>query len=154
VAILVECLTDNRNRTAAEIRHLFGRADASLGEPGSVAWMFEKKGVLMVDAGRYSEDDLMPAIDAGAEDLTPEADSIRIVCEPADLRAVRDALEQAGVEVQSTEQSMLPKNTIEVGVDDGRKLLRLLDALDEQDDVDEVHANFDMGAEVMEEAAA
>ena len=110
VAILIECLTDNRNRTAAEIRHIFGRADASLGEPGSVAWMFEKKGVLLVDADRYSEDDLMPAIDAGAEDLAPEGDSIRIVCEATDLRGVRDALEQAGVEVQSTEQSMLPKN--------------------------------------------
>ena len=114
VAILIECLTDNRNRTAADIRHMFSRADASLGEPGSVAWMFEKKGVLLVDAGRYSEDDLMPAIDAGAEDLAAEGDSIRIVCEAADLRAVRDALEQAGVEVQSTEQSMLPKTTVEV----------------------------------------
>jgi YebC/PmpR family DNA-binding regulatory protein len=154
VAILVECLTDNRNRTAADIRHLFGRADASLGEPGSVAWMFEKKGVLMVDGDRYSEDDLMPAIDAGAEDLAPDGDSIRIVCAPADLRAVSEALEQAGVEVQSTEQSMLPKSTVEVDVADGRKLLRLLDALDEQDDVDQVHANFDMRADVMEEAAA
>ena len=96
----------------------------------------------------------MPAIDAGAEDMAPEGDSIRIVCEPADLRAVREALEQAGVEVQSTEQSMLPKTTVEVGADDARKLLRLLDALDEQDDVDQVHANFDMRADVMEEAAA
>ena len=145
VAILIECLTDNRNRTAADIRHMFSRADASLGEPGSVAWMFEKKGVLLVDAERYSEDDLMPAIDAGAEDLAAEGDSIRIVCEPADLRAVREALEQAGVEVQSTEQTMVPK-TVGRGrtPDDARKLLRLLDALDEQDDVDQVHANFDI----------
>ena len=96
VAILVECLTDNRNRTAAEIRHMFSRADASLGEPGSVAWMFEKKGVLLVDAARYSEDDLMPAIDAGAEDLAAEGDSIRITCEAGDLRAVREALERGG----------------------------------------------------------
>ena len=88
VAILIECLTDNRNRTAAEVRHMFSRADASLGEPGSVAWMFEKKGVLLVDGGRYSEDDLMPAIDAGAEDLAAEGDSIRITCEAGDLRAV------------------------------------------------------------------
>jgi len=154
VAILIECLTDNRNRTAADIRHMFSRADASLGEPGSVAWMFEKKGVVLVDAGRYGEEDLMPAIDAGAEDLAPDGDSIRIVCEAADLRAVRDALEQAGVEVQATEQSMLPKTTVEVEAADARKLLKLLDALDEQDDVDQVHANFDMRAEVLEEAAA
>src|SRR5687768_52329 len=154
VAILVEALTDNRNRTAADIRHLFGRADASLGEPGSVAWMFEKKGVLLVDGERYSEDDLMPAIDAGAQDLTIEGDSIRVVCDPGDLRAVLDALEHAGVEVQSTDQSMLPKSTVEVDANEARKLLRLLDALDEQDDVDQVHANFDMRAEVMEEVAA
>jgi YebC/PmpR family DNA-binding regulatory protein len=154
VAILIECLTDNRNRTAADVRHLFSRADASLGEPGSVAWMFEKKGVLLVDGERYTEDDLMAAIDAGAEDLTDEGDSIRIVCEPARLRAVHSALEEAGVEVQSTEQSMLPKSVVEVGTADARKLLRLLDALDEQDDVDQVHANFDIRAEVLEEATA
>ena len=154
VAILVECLTDNRNRTAADIRHIFSRADASLGEPGSVAWMFEKKGVLLVDGERYTEDDLMAAIDAGAEELTSEGDSIRIVCETADLRAVLEALERVGVEVQSTEQSMLPKTTVEVDVNEARKLLKLLDALDEQDDVDQVHANFDIRAEVMEEVAA
>jgi YebC/PmpR family DNA-binding regulatory protein len=154
VAILIECLTDNRNRTAAEIRHLFTRADANLGEPGSVAWMFEKKGVLLVDANRYSEDDLMAAIDAGAEDLSSEGDSIRIVCEPSRLRAVREALEESNVEVQSTEQSMLPRSVVDVGTDDARKLLRLLDALDEHDDVDQVHANFDIKAEVLEEVAA
>jgi YebC/PmpR family DNA-binding regulatory protein len=154
VAILVECLTDNRNRTAAEIRHMFARADASLGEPGSVAWMFEKKGVLLVDASRYGEEDVMPAIDAGAEDVAVEGDSIRIVTDAADLRAVSEALEQAEVEVQSTEQTMLPKTTVEVGPDEARKLLRLLDALDEQDDVDQVHANFDITADVMEEVAA
>jgi YebC/PmpR family DNA-binding regulatory protein len=154
VAILVECLTDNRNRTAAEIRHIFARADASLGEPGSVAWMFEKKGVLLVDAARYGEEDVMPAIDAGAEDVVEEGDSIRIVTDAAGLRAVSEALEQASVEVQSTEQTMLPKTTVAVGPDEARKLLRLLDALDEQDDVDQVHANFDITADVMEEVAA
>jgi YebC/PmpR family DNA-binding regulatory protein len=154
VAILVECLTDNRNRTAAEVRHVFSRADASLGEPGSVAWMFEKKGVVLVDGERYSEDDLIAAIDAGAEDVSSEGDSLRIVCAPADLRAVREALEATGVEVQSTEQSMLPKTTVAVEPQDARKLLRLLDALDDHDDVDQVHANFDMTSEVLEEAAA
>jgi YebC/PmpR family DNA-binding regulatory protein len=154
VAILVECLTDNRNRTAAEIRHLFSRADANLGEPGSVAWMFEKKGVVLVDGERYSEDDLIVAIDAGAEDVSVDGDSLRIVCEAADLRAVRESLEAAGVEVQSTEQSMLPKTTVEVEADEARKLLRLLDALDDHDDVDQAHANFDIRADVLEEVAA
>ena len=154
VAILVECLTDNRNRTAAEIRYLFSRADANLGEPGSVASMFEKKGVVLVDAGRYSEDDLIAAIDAGAEEVTTEGDSLQILCEPAALRAVREALERAGVEVQSTEQSMVPKTVVELGPDDARKLLRLMDSLDDHDDVDQVHANFDIKAEVLEEVAA
>jgi transcriptional/translational regulatory protein YebC/TACO1 len=94
------------------------------------------------------------AIDAGAEDVVTEGDSLRIVCDPADLRAVRESLERAGVEVQSTEQSMLPKTTVELGPDDARKLLRLLDALDDHDDVDQVHANFDIKAEVLEEVAA
>ncbi len=154
VAMLVECLTDNRNRTAAEVRHIFSRADASLGEPGSVAWMFEKKGVVLVDAGRYSEDDLIAAIDAGAEDVAAEGDSLRIVCEPVDLRAVSEALEQAEVEIESAEQVMLPKTSVEVGPTDARKLLRLMDALDEHDDVDQVHANFDIKADVLEEVAA
>jgi YebC/PmpR family DNA-binding regulatory protein len=154
VAILVECLTDNRNRTAAEVRHLFGRADASLGEPGSVAWMFEKKGVVLVDGQRYSEDDLIVAIDAGAEDVSADGDSLRIVCEAGDLRAVREVLDGSGVEVQSTEQSMVPKTTVMVEADDARKLLRLLDALDDHDDVDQAHANFDIRADVLEEVAA
>lgn len=154
VALLVECLTDNRNRAAAEVRHIFSRSDANLGEPGSVAWMFEKKGVVLVDGERYSEDDLIAAIDAGAEDVATEGDSLRIVCEPGDLRPVREALEAAGVEVQSTEQSMLPKITVELGAGDARKLLRLMDVLDDHDDVDQVHANFDIRAEVLEEVAA
>jgi YebC/PmpR family DNA-binding regulatory protein len=154
VAILIESFTDNRNRTAADIRHLFSRADASLGEPGSVAWMFDKKGVVLVDAARYTEDDLIAAIDAGAEDLAREGDSFRITSGPSDLGAVTEALAEAGVEVDSTEQSMVPRSVVEVGPDDARKLIRLLDALDEQDDVDQVHANFDIGADVLEEVAS
>jgi len=154
VAMLVECLTDNRNRTAADIRHAFARADSNLGEPGSVAWMFEKRGVMLVDAQRYGEDDLMPAIDAGAQDVAIDGDSLRIECEASDLRAVRDALEQAGVDVESTEQTMIPTTTVEVDAKEARKLLRLIDVLDELDDVDQVHANFDIGADVLEEVAA
>src|SRR6185295_2973286 len=105
---------------------------------------------LLVDAARWSEDDLMPAIDAGAEDLAEEGDSIRITCETAQLRDVREALERAGVEIQSIEQTMVPRSVVELGPGDARKLLKLLDALDEQDDVDQVHANFEIGADVLE----
>jgi YebC/PmpR family DNA-binding regulatory protein len=147
-------VTENRNRTGSDVRHVFGKHGGNLGEPGSVAYLFDKKGVVVVDAERYSEDDLIVAIDAGAEDVVTEGDSLRIVCDPADLRAVRESLERAGVEVQSTEQSMIPKTTVELGADDARKLLRLLDALDDHDDVDQVHANFDIRAEVLEEVAA
>src|ERR671924_1375602 len=100
-AILVEALTDNRNRTGAEIRHAFDKHGGSLGEPGSVAWVFEKRGVVMVDADRYSEDDLIPAIDAGAEDVTKEGDSLKVVTAAENLAAIRDALEEAGVEIES-----------------------------------------------------
>ena len=113
-AILVEALTDNRNRTSADVRFAFSKHNGSLGEPGSVAWIFEKRGVIAVDGGRYTEDDLMPAIDAGAEDVRDEGDLLRVLCEPADLATVREALESAGVEIESAEVTMEPKNTVEV----------------------------------------
>jgi YebC/PmpR family DNA-binding regulatory protein len=103
-AILVEALTDNRNRASADVRHMFSKHHGSLGEPGSVAWIFEKRGVVVVDGGRYDEDDLIVAIDAGAEDVREDGDLVRAICAPADLSAVRDALEGAGVEVQAAEQ--------------------------------------------------
>ena len=153
-AIMVEALTDNRNRTGAEIRHLFDRHGGSLGEPGSVAWQFENRGVILVDGDRYSEDDLMPAIDAGAEDVTQDGDLLKITTAAADLAAVRSALEGAGVEVQSAELSMEPKSSVEVGESDAPALLRLMDGLEEHDDVDSVHANFDVPEEILERSAA
>jgi len=153
-AILVEALTDNRNRTSAEIRHAFDKHGGSLGEPGSVAWVFERRGVVMVDAERYSEDALIPAIDAGAEDVRHDADSLKVVCAPEDLGAVREALDSAGVEVESAGLTMEPKSVVEVGAGDAPTLMRLMDALDEHDDVEEVHANFDLPAEVLERATA
>jgi YebC/PmpR family DNA-binding regulatory protein len=154
-AVLVEALTDNRNRTGAEMRHTFDRHGGSLGEPGSVAWQFEKKGIVMVDAERHSEDDLMAAIDAGAEDVVAEDDTLKVVSEPTALTAVREALEAAGVAIESAELAMEPKATVEV-TDPGeaRRLVRLIDALDDHDDVDEVHANFDIPAEILDEAEA
>jgi YebC/PmpR family DNA-binding regulatory protein len=154
VAILVEALTDNRNRASAEVRFAFSKHGGSLGEPGSVAWIFEKKGAIVVDGGRYGEDDVIGAIDAGAEDVREEGDQLRILCDPGDLGAVREALEGAGVEVESAGIATEPKSTVEVKGHDAERLLKLLDALDEQDDVDEVFANFDIPEDVLEKLAA
>jgi YebC/PmpR family DNA-binding regulatory protein len=153
-AILVESLTDNRNRASAEIRHAFSKHNGSLGEPGSVAWIFEKRGALAVDAGRYGEDDLIAAIDAGAEDVREEGELLRVLCEPADLSAVREALEAAGVEIQSSEVAMEPKSTVEVRGNEAKSLLGLIEDLEEHDDVNEVHANFDIPDEVLQKLAA
>jgi YebC/PmpR family DNA-binding regulatory protein len=153
-AILVEALTDNRNRAGAEIRHAFEKYGGSLGEPGSVAWQFETRGVILVDGDRYGEDDLMPAIDAGAEDVSEDGDLIKVVTAATDLATVRAALESAGIEVQSAELSMEPKSVVEVSEDDAPALLRLMDALEDHDDVVSVHANFDVPAEILERVAA
>ena len=154
VAVLVEALTDNRNRAGAEIRFAFSSHGGSLGEPGSVAWIFEKKGAIVVDADRYDEDDLIVAIDAGAEDVQADGERFRVLCEPHDLSAVRAALEEAGVEVVSASIATEPKSTVEVKGHDVERLLKLLDALDDQDDVDEVFANFDIPDDVLEQLAA
>lgn len=153
-AVLVEALTDNRNRTSAEVRHAFSKHNGSLGEPGSVAWIFEKRGVLAVDGSRYGEDDLIAAIDAGAEDVREEGDLVRVLCEPASLSAVREALEENGVEIQSSDIAMEPKSTVEVKGNDAKSLLGLIEALEDDDDVNEVHANFDIPDDVLQELAA
>jgi YebC/PmpR family DNA-binding regulatory protein len=153
-AILVDALTDNRNRASAEIRHAFSKHNGNLGEPGSVAWIFEKRGVVAVEAARYDEDDLIVAIDAGAEDVRDEGEALRVLCEPADLSAVREALEAAGVEIESADVAIEPKSTVEVKGNEAKSLLNLIEALEEQDDVNEVHANFDIPSEVMEKLAA
>jgi YebC/PmpR family DNA-binding regulatory protein len=154
-AVLVDALTDNRNRTGAEVRNIFDKQGGSLGEPGSVAWQFEKKGVVLVDSDRYGEDDLMAAIDAGADDVAADDDTLKVTSDPASLAAVREALEGSGVEVESAELAMEPKAVVEVTEPaEARRLVRLIDALDEHDDVDEVHANFDIPAELLEEAEA
>jgi YebC/PmpR family DNA-binding regulatory protein len=154
VAILVEALTDNRNRTGSEIRHLFTRQGGNLGEPGSVAWQFEKKGEIVVDGTRYSEDELLPAIDAGAEDVSLDGDVWEIVTGPADVAAVRDALAGAGVEIDSAELVQRPTTRTPVDEDRVRTLINLIEALEEDDDVQAVHANFDVDAEVLERVAA
>jgi YebC/PmpR family DNA-binding regulatory protein len=153
-AILVEALTDNRNRTGADVRHLFDKHGGSLGEPGSVAWVFDRRGVVLVDGDRYSEDDLIAAIDAGADDVSRDGDVLKVTSAPGTLAAVREALEAAGVEVDSAELAMEPKSVVEVGDGEAGRLLRLVEGLDELDDVEAVHANFDIPDEVLEAAAA
>jgi YebC/PmpR family DNA-binding regulatory protein len=154
VAILVEALTDNRNRTGSEVRHMFTKYGGSLGEPGSVAWTFEKKGEIVVNGARYSEDDLLAAIDAGAEDLSMDGDVWEIVTPPADLAAVREALEQAGVEIESAELVQRPTTRTPVEEDRVGTLMRLIEGLEDHDDVQGVHANFDVDAAVLERVAA
>ncbi|HEY0632814.1 MAG TPA: YebC/PmpR family DNA-binding transcriptional regulator [Thermoleophilaceae bacterium] len=154
VALLVEALTDNRNRTGSEVRHMFSKSGGNLGEPGSVAWQFEKKGIVVVDAERFTEDDLMPAIEAGAEDIADDEGVWEVVTAPAELTAVREALEGAGVELESADLTMRPTTRVEVDEATAGKLLRLIEQLEDDDDVAAVHANFDADAEVLERVAA
>lgn len=154
VALLIEAITDNRNRTGADMRHVFTKHGGNLGEPGSVAYLFDKKGLVVVDGERYSEDDLMVAIDAGAQDIALDADVFEITCDPSDLTAVRAALHDAGVEIEAAEITQQPKSRVPLDEDAATKVMRLIDALEDQDDVDAVHANFDVGADVLERAVA
>jgi YebC/PmpR family DNA-binding regulatory protein len=153
VAVLVDALTDNRNRTGSEVRHLFTKHGGNLGEPGSVAYLFDKRGVIVVDATRYEEDDLLPAIEAGALDVSVDDDVFEILTEPGDLTAVRAALEEAGVELESAEVGQHPKTRVPIDEETATKLVRLIEALEDNDDVDEVHANFDVDAAVLERVA-
>jgi len=155
VAIYVEGLTDNRNRTGAEIRSLFTKSGGSLAEPGAVAWQFDRKGVVIVD-GAVDEDDLMlAAIDAGAEDIVREGDVWRVTTEAAETNLVRTAIERAGFSVTSADLTMLAQNNIELdNATDARQVLKVIDALDEHDDVQGVYANFDVPDSVMAELTA
>jgi YebC/PmpR family DNA-binding regulatory protein len=155
VAVIVEALTDNRNRTAAEVRAAFSKHDGNLGGSGSVAWLFERRGVILVDVDRADEDELtLAAAEGGAEDVERDGSSFRVVAAPEDLASVREALEQADIAVESSELTMVPKTT--VSLDDestAKKTLRLIDALEESDDVQDVYANFDIPERVMEAVA-
>jgi len=154
VAVYVTALTDNKNRTAADVRYIFDRSGGKLGTDGSVSWMFERKGVIYVDAAGRDEDEIMTAaIEAGAEDVVPEGDAYEIRTDAADFMAVRSALEAAGITYTSAELTMIPKNTVALDESDARKTLRLLDALEDNDDIQEVYANFDIPDSVMEALA-
>ena len=156
VAIFVEAVTDNRNRTASEVRHVFAKNDGSLGASGSVAWLFERKGVVLVDAAAVDEDELtLAAADGGAEDVAREGSSFRITCAQEDLPSLREALDAAGIAYESAEVTMLPKTTVEIEDEaTAKKVLRLIDALEENDDVQDVYANFDIPERVLEAVAS
>jgi YebC/PmpR family DNA-binding regulatory protein len=153
VALLIEALTDNRNRTGADVRHMLSKHGGNLGEPGSVSYLFDKRGVIVVDASRYDEDDLIAAIDAGAEDIALDEDVYEIVTEPGQLGHVRAALTESGVEIESADVTQRPQVRVPVQEADAAKLMRLIDALEESDDVGSVHANYDVSAEVLERIA-
>ncbi len=150
VALLVEVITDNKNRTVAEIRHLFSKNNGNMGESGSVAWKFERKGVISVPK-KYAEDDLMMiALDAGALDMTTEDESYEIYTTSSDFDAVKSALEAQAIEVTEAEIQMVPTNTLKVEGKDAESVLRLVEALEEHDDVQNVYADFDIDADVLE----
>jgi YebC/PmpR family DNA-binding regulatory protein len=155
VALLVEALTDNRNRTASEVRHLFSKHDGNLGESGSVAWLFERRGLVLVDGSADEDELLLAAAEGGADDVALDGSTYQVTAAPESLTAVREAVEDAGFAVDSAELTMVPKTTIEVEDESAaKKILRLIDALEDNDDVQEVYANFDIPERVLETVAS
>jgi YebC/PmpR family DNA-binding regulatory protein len=156
VALMVEVMTDNRNRAASDIRHIFTKYNGNLGTTGSVAWLFEHKGIVLVPKkSSPMEDELLDLVlEAGADDLKEEDDHFEIVCQPQNLKSVTEALKSAGVEIASSETTMLPKNTVNIDKAAAKKVLKIVEALEDNDDVQEVYANFDIPDAVMEEIAA
>ena len=154
VAVLVEALTDNRNRTAADVRHVFTRGGGSIADAGSVAYLFHRRGQLVVPADGVDEDRVMEvALEAGAEDVEPGEDGLTVTTAPGDLRAVRAAFDQAGIPYDSAEVTMVPSMSVPLERDAAVRVLRLLDALDDLDDVQDVYANFDIPDDVMAEVS-
>lgn len=152
VAMLIEAATDNRNRTVAEVRHLMTKHGGSLGESGCVGWMFDRKGVLSFDKSKYTEDQIMEiGLESGAEDVSVEDETIEVTTTMADYGQVRQAFEDAGLEIMESELGFLPQNTITVDVETGRKLMRLVEVLEDNDDVQNVSANFELPEELLAE---
>ena len=155
VAIIVEALTDNRNRTAGEVRHTFAKNDGNLGGLGTVSWLFERRGMVVVDADGADEDELMlAAAEGGADDVAQDGSTYQVTCAPEQLAAVRQAVEAAGFAVDAAELTMVPKTTVEVADEsEAKKVLRLIEALEDNDDVQDVYANFDIPERVLEAVA-
>jgi YebC/PmpR family DNA-binding regulatory protein len=155
VAVIVEALTDNRNRTAADVRHLFAKSDGNLAAAGAVAWLFERRGVVLVPADGVDEDELtLAAAEGGADDVELDGSLFQIISAPEALSTLREAVEAAGFVVESAELTMIPKTTVEVADESAaKKILRLIDALEDNDDVQDVYANFDIPERVLEAVA-
>jgi YebC/PmpR family DNA-binding regulatory protein len=157
VAVIVECLTDNRNRTTSEVKNIFTRNGGSLAEPGAVAWQFHRKGMIIIDkTSGVDEDELMmAALEAGAEDVTDQGDTFDITTAPTDFTAVRDALAEAGIAMASADLTMIATTAVPLEAEaDARKVLRVLDALEDNDDVQNVYANFDIPDEIFQAVSA
>ncbi|MDQ7819358.1 MAG: YebC/PmpR family DNA-binding transcriptional regulator [Armatimonadota bacterium] len=154
VAVLVEVLTDNRNRAASEIRSLFTKHGGSLSEAGSVAWMFDRRGLITVERSRASEDDLLlAALEAGADDVRTSGDVYEVITAPERFFAVKQALEAAGIPLQSADITLVPKSTVRVEGEDARRVLRLIEALEDHDDVQRAYANFDIPDEILQQVS-
>ena len=155
VALYVEVLTDNRNRSGSDMRSIFSKNGGSMAEPGAVAWQFERKGIITLDRSLEEDDLMLMALEYGGEDLVDEGDTWRLTCAPTDLNGLRDALEEHGVAFEDADLTMMPTSTVEItDAADAKAILRLIDALDDNDDVQDVFANFDMPDEVLQEAAS
>ena len=155
VAVLIECLTDNRNRAAMEVRTAMSRNNGSMADPGSVSYLFDRKGVVIVPSNELAEDDVLIAVlDAGAEEVNDLGDSFEVISEATDLVPVRTALQTAGIDYQSADMSFLPSVMVQLDEQGARKVFRLIDALEDLDDVQNVYANFDVSDEIMEAVAA
>jgi YebC/PmpR family DNA-binding regulatory protein len=155
VAVLVETMTDNRNRTGQEVRHTFARLGGNLGDPGSVSWMFDRRGVVLVPREAADEERVLEVVlDAGALDMAAEGDEWQVLTAPESVQGVRAALDEVGIPVSSADVSMIPKTTVALDGSKARGVLALVEALDELEDVQAVHANFDIPDEVLAEASA
>ena len=155
VAVLIDALTDNRNRTASDVRYAFSKNGGKLGTNGSVAYLFERKGIILVPKHTADEDELMEAaLESGAEDVEEQESDYRVVASPEEFTAVRQALDEAGIAYENAEITMEPQNSIDLDAGTAKQTLRLIDALEENDDVQEVYANFDISDEVMAEVAS
>lgn len=155
VAIIIEAMTDNKNRTVAELRHLLGKHNGNMGESGSVAWMFHKKGYLSFEKAKVSEEKLMElALEAGAEDIKDQGETFDVLCDPNQYEEVKQALEKAGLKPSASDIAMIPQNTVPLSEPDAEKMLKLMELLEEHEDVQKVYANFDISDEILEKLNA
>lgn len=154
VAIIVEVVTDNRNRSTADLRFILTKHGGNMGERGSVSWMFDKKGLIVVDKEKADEDELMMiALEAGAEDIKTDGDSFEIITDPADFESVKNAIDEAEIETDLAEISMIPQTTVKLDGEDATQLLKIMEGLEEHEDVQNVYSNFDIPDDIIEQAA-